>query len=194
MKLVCHRSSGYFNNAVSCYITHFNFDSHITLPASSFTFECKTCILNCDVMAWQPLFDDCRFECICIFQRTFYNQQSRYSYTSLSNWTGKKKFCLCNYLVIIFLCFFPYPRSWSVLNQISGGGQFGPCSGSEDSGSAACWWELGSKWCDSDVALREQPLTHHHCQICPVPGLHLSGEPGGRHPLMLLVWQLMLGN
>lgn len=102
---------------------------------------------------------------------------SSLSYFVVWNICSKKKNEYIHYLCFLFL----YVRSWSVLNQIPGGGKCWARGGGEDSGSAARWRKLGSQWFGADVALRKQPLAHHHCQIRPVPGFQLPGEPAGRH-------------
>uniref|UniRef100_H3C2U8 Uncharacterized protein n=1 Tax=Tetraodon nigroviridis TaxID=99883 RepID=H3C2U8_TETNG len=58
----------------------------------------------------------------------------------------------------------------ALLPQVSGGGR-------RRAGAAARPRELGPQ--QADVALREQPLPHHHGPVRPVPGVQLPGEPPG---------------
>ena len=111
----------------------------------------------------------CYFECIWTF-----HQSHTFCVLCLD---------ICVYLIIISVIYFvfPYVRPWFVFHQIPGWGQCGARSWSEDSGSAARWWELGFQRFVADVAMWKQPLPHHHRQIRPVPSLQLPGEPAGRH-------------
>ena len=71
-------------------------------------------------------------------------------------------------------------RSGPVLHQVSGGRQLGPAGGGADAGAAAGRRELGRDWHGPGLALREQPLTHHHRQVRPVPGLVFPGVATGQ--------------
>lgn len=77
-------------------------------------------------------------------------------------------------------------RPGAVFYKVTGGSQCRAGGGGQDSGAAACWWELGRQWDGSDMALWEQPLPHHHRQVRPVPGIQLPRESAGKYVLLLL--------
>lgn len=84
----------------------------------------------------------------------------------------------CKLLWLFFYCV--THRFGPVLHKDVGGGQPRPSGGGANPAVSAHRWELGPQWQQEDVALREQPLSHHHHQIRPVPGLVLPGVPSGQ--------------
>lgn len=78
-------------------------------------------------------------------------------------------------------------RLGSVLHQDAGGGQPGAPGGGVDAALAARRRELGRSGQQEDVALRERPRSHHHRQVCAVPGRLLPGVPAGQHLLFTFV-------
>lgn len=85
----------------------------------------------------------------------------------------------CLQFIFLFLWFYKH-RPWAVLHQDTGGSQPRPSGGSTIPVGSAHWWELGPQRQQEDVALREQPLPHHHHQICTVPGLLIPGVFAGQ--------------
>ena len=80
---------------------------------------------------------------------------------------------------LFFLCFIP--RLGPVFHKDVGGGQPRPSGGGAESAGSAHRRKLGPQRQQENVALREQPLPHHHRQIRPVPSLVLPGVPAGQY-------------
>lgn len=89
------------------------------------------------------------------------------------------RICQCK---IRWLCVLPidgcFRRSWSVLDKNSRRGKPWPCGGGANTAPADPGRERWSVWQQS-VALWEQPILLHHCQVCTVPGCLFPGVVQG---------------
>lgn len=72
----------------------------------------------------------------------------------------------------------PY-RFRPFLHQDPGGSKRRAHSGGPHPSAAALRRELGPDGHETDLALRELPLTHHHRQVRAVPGVLLPGVAAG---------------